>query len=281
MNRLYIEPVGGLANRMRVIASALEFKKLYECEVFCVWTEYSGLNAPFQELFEDVDGLNIIPKSKKYKKLKSTIQTNIFFRLLAKIFNKLLGFDYYIPSGDVEKLVKTNMLYDIIRNNKGAIYIQSYMIDYKWDTEHLKSIFRPIKTIMEKVESIYCKFSQYSEVVGLHIRRTDNKVAIVSSPIELFINEIEKKIKENDNVGLFLATDDKEIEYLLIKLYPGKIIVSQKNLSRNSLEGIQDAIVDMFCLSKTSMIYGSYWSSFSTVSGKISGVDCIRLQKKE
>ena len=279
MNRLFIEPLCGLANRMRVIASALEFKKQFGCEVFCIWSENSELNAPFNKLFEDVDGLNFIPKSKKMKVLLPDFHPNFIVRLLAKISNKILGFNHCIRAKDVHRLVDTNILYDIVKNNKGAIYLRSYNIDYNWDTEHFNSVFRPKRAIMERIESIYSKFSRYSEVVGLHIRRTDNAIAIANSPIELFINEIENKIKDNDNAGFFLATDDKDTEDLLQKLYPGKIIVEQKNLNRDSLEGIQDAVVDMFALSKTSMIYGSYWSSFSTISGKIGGIECIRLQK--
>jgi hypothetical protein len=284
MNHLYIEPVSGLANRMRVIASVLEFKKQFECEIYCVWGEDRGLNAKFNELFENIDGLNIIPKSKNMKKLKSPFRTNSIFRLLAKVYNKFLGFDYYIPAQEGQNLLRTkkNTLYDIIKNNNGNMYIQSNMIDDKWENAHLKSIFRPVRVIMEKVESIHSMFSQYSEVVGLHIRRTDNLKSIAYSPIELFINEIENKIKSHDNIGFFLATDDTDIEYLLLKLYSDKIIiVEQKSNTRDSLEGIQDAVVDMFSLSKTSMIYGSYWSSFSLMSGKIGSVECVSLKKSE
>lgn len=81
--QLYIEPIGGLANRMRVIASALEFKKQYGGEIFCIWNENAELNAHFSELFKDIDSLNIIPKSKKMRNLKSTLRSNFIFRKLA------------------------------------------------------------------------------------------------------------------------------------------------------------------------------------------------------
>jgi hypothetical protein len=42
-----------------------------------------------------------------------------------------------------------------------------------------------------------------------------------------------------------------------------------KELNRNSQQGITDAVVDMFCLSKTKYIYGSYWSSFSDIASVI------------
>ena len=279
---LYIEPIGGLANRMRVIASAFKLKKEFDCEIFCIWNENSELNAPFDKLFGHIEGLNIISKSKKMKKListfsaKSSWRTKSIFRLLVKIYNKRFGFDFSIHERDVRS--ERNIVYDILKNNKDvAIYVCTCHPFANWDTEDLN--FNPVKEIIEKIEFIHKQFSQYSEVIGLHIRRTDNVTAIEHSPIELFVCEIENKIRENNNVGFFLATDDKDIEYLLQKLYPNKIIVEQKNLRRDSLEGIQDAIVDMFSLSKTSMIYGSYWSSFSSMAGKISGVECVLLRK--
>lgn len=281
MNHLYIEPLGGLANRMRVIASALDLKRQFGSEIFCIWNENPELNAPFNELFEDIDDLNVIQKSKKMKKLKPTFGVNSISRLLAKMNNKLLGFDHYIRSNEVKKFVESDVLYDMIRNNKGSIYLRSHIIDYKWDTEHLKRVFRPVRSIMERVDHIYSGFGQFSKVLGLHIRRTDNEKAIANSPIELFVNQIEDEIKQDRNVGFYLATDDPDIEYLLLKFYPGKMITAQKNLRRDSLDGIQDALVDMFTLSKTSMIYGSYWSSFSAMSAKISGVDCVTLMKKD
>ncbi len=279
MNQLYIEPIGGLANRMRVITSAIEFKKKYGGEVYCIWNENSELNAPFFRLFDSVEGFHFIPKIKRFKLLRFSFRSNPVLKHLVKVYNKLLGFDYFIKAHQVAQLVDSNELYHILEKNNGSIYIESWGIDYTWDSKTLNEIFQLKKDIMNKVENNLKKFSEFAEVVGLHIRRTDNVEAIKNSPIELFINEIDTKIKENNNVGFFLATDDKDIEFLLQKLYPRKLLVYRKSLSRNSLEGIQDALVDMYTLSKTTMIYGSHFSSFSTMAGKIGGIECIRLKK--
>ena len=54
-----------------------------------------------------------------------------------------------------------------------------------------------------------------------------------------------------------------------VEQFPEEIIVYKKELSREKEEGIKDALVDMLCLSKTSRIIGSFWSSFSEVSAEI------------
>ncbi|MDR2121881.1 MAG: hypothetical protein LBP34_02035 [Flavobacteriaceae bacterium] len=44
--------------------------------------------------------------------------------------------------------------------------------------------------------------------------------------------------------------------------------ISVKVLDRNLKQGIQDAVVDMFCLANTQKIYGFYWSSYSEIAAK-------------
>jgi hypothetical protein len=279
MNKLYLEPIGGLANRMRVIMSAIEFKTKYGGEIFCIWNENSDLNAPFYELFDEIKVLNFKDQPCIMNKLRSSNQTTILKRFLSNVNNKLFGFDYCIKKHDVQQLVESEQIYEIVEKNKGSIYIESFMIDYNWEDQNINEVFRLKNTMKDKVGENSKAFAIFDEVIGLHIRRTDNIEAIKNSPIELFIEKIEEKLEENKNTGFYLATDDQDIEFLLQKLYPGKILVYNKNLSRDSLEGIQDALVDMYTLSKTAMIYGSHFSSFSTMAGKIGGIECIRLKK--
>lgn len=117
------------------------------------------------------------------------------------------------------------------------------------------------------------------QTIGIHIRQTDNFISIDNSPVELFVDKIKEEIKRNINVTFFLATDNPILEDKLIKLFGSKIMVYKKELNRNSQQGITDAVVDMFCLSKTKYIYGSYWSSFSDIASVIGGIDKIILKK--
>jgi hypothetical protein len=66
-----------------------------------------------------------------------------------------------------------------------------------------------------------------------------------------------------------LATDDAQEEKLLKNRYGSRIITHQKVLDRSSLQGIKDAMVDLYTLSATDAIWGSYWSSFSDMAATI------------
>ena len=94
------------------------------------------------------------------------------------------------------------------------------------------------------------------------------------SGLDKFISLIEENIRKNDKSTFFLATDDLETETTLKKKFNGRIITSQKaSFSRNSEEGMQNAVVDLYCLSRTKKIYGSFRSSFSQVAADISGIE--------
>ncbi|MBK0377763.1 O-fucosyltransferase family protein [Mucilaginibacter segetis] len=77
----------------------------------------------------------------------------------------------------------------------------------------------------------------------------------------------------NANVQFFLTTDDASVEHTLKEIFKERIISHPKELSRQTVLGMQDAVSDIFTLSNTNKILGSYWSSFSEVASFIRGAE--------
>lgn len=271
---IIIEPRGGLTNRMRVIASALHIQKLTSCELQCVWNQTNELNAPFDMLFEPIEGLTFI-KSGTYTKIKSSMQENCIKKLLVNIFNKLQGIGFCIKDKDLLSLSpkkEENILN--LTQKFSTIYIATCEEFGNYLSELPK--FIPIQNIRNKIIETSSRFNR--NAIGIHIRRTDNQFSIAHSPTILFINAIEREITQNNNALFFLSTDDSNLEKELIKQYDSRIIVvSQKSLSRRCIQGIQDAVVDLFCLAHTSKIYGSYWSSFSGIAAELYNIELTIL----
>ena len=105
-----------------------------------------------------------------------------------------------------------------------------------------------------------------------HIRRTDNLASIRQSPIELFYQKLDEKIKEDGKVAIYLATDSEEVKREMKERYGDRIFCSGKKADRGSLEGIREGITDMYTLARTQKIYGSFQSSFSDMAAQIGGV---------
>lgn len=272
---IIIEPFGGLANRMRVIASGLWLQEKTGCKLICLWSENSALKAPFDLLFQNIDGLVVQQRPKKYKYLKSTKQKTKLKQIISKFINKLLGVDYYIREQDCLNLNWIKEMDVFYLHEHGTIYIKTCE---EFGDNYLQfRRFKPVDEILNKIVTVEKQFGR--NTIGLHIRRTDNIESINSSPLELFIKRIITETNKNKDIEFYLSTDDMDVEQELVAKFGERIIVNQKEFSRLTVKGMQDAVVDMFCLSKTSIIYGSYWSSFSDIASRIGNIDFLAVKQ--
>ena len=70
----------------------------------------------------------------------------------------------------------------------------------------------------------------------------------------------------------YLATDSRDVKDIFKYLFGPSIITSDPDYSRNNEIGIKDALFEMFMLSKSQKIYGSYWSSFAENAASIGNI---------
>ncbi|RYE14015.1 MAG: hypothetical protein EOP45_20290 [Sphingobacteriaceae bacterium] len=110
------------------------------------------------------------------------------------------------------------------------------------------------------------------KTIGLHIRRTDHVDAIGNSPLGLFVDKIQAEILNDSSVNFYLSTDDPSTENQLKELFGERIITYEKDFSRDTPQGIKDAVLDMYGLANTTKIYGSFNSSFSDVASRIGNI---------
>jgi hypothetical protein len=83
----------------------------------------------------------------------------------------------------------------------------------------------------------------------------------------------------DETTHFFLATDDVNVELELKLIFGDRIISPPKDLSRQTVAGIQAAVVDLFVLAGTGRILGSYWSSFSEVAAWIGDIPLVVIKK--
>jgi len=273
---IIIEPFGGLANRIRVIASGLWLSNQTTQQLELLWNKNSELNCDFNKLFLPIDNLKISKKKVLYHYVKATNQSSIIKRITARLLNKFAGIDYCIKESDFSKFIWNNKL-DILKitvKNKN-VYFQT--CEEFGDNINEFSKFVPTNEIQEIIYKQVQFFNK--NTIGIHIRRSDHETSVINSPIELFVEKIKDELKDNNDANFFLATDDFETENTLKNLFGNAIITYKKELNRNLQKGIQDAVVDLFCLAKTKYIYGSYWSSFSDIAARIGGIKYITIKK--
>jgi len=269
---IVVKPEGGLCNRMRVIDSCMSVKRysLNNHTIKMIWELNPSLNCPFESLFEPIENIELVATDPCISYF--LYYKNRPVRRLRELVKKALyGFkSYNYQYFDDESLQEVAYDHNYWKNNKKDLVIKS-CIDFYSPTIKNPEIFVPVPTLQQSINKEIDKF--INPTIGIHIRRTDSVKSIANSTTEMFLKKIEASIKMDSNQLFYLATDDTKEEALIISNF-GELIITQKNkdLDRNSTKGIQDALVDLYSLSKTQQIWGSYWSSFSKTAAGLNNI---------
>jgi hypothetical protein len=271
MGNFYLHPIGGLANRLRSIVGCRVLSKYLGFNFYITWIEnekYPG----FDNAFKSTNGFNIINKS--------LIPENVIdFNPVGRQFdiNQLKSYEnismtsYGIPKPILESY-----------NEWDKLYQQTY---------HELELLNDIKERIPELPK---------ECIGVHIRRTDHLDSIERSLTEYFVDII---TRYHDKT-IFLSTDNKNVENLIINTFGDRIIVNKKlgydkdnptdiiqwgygdfrELSfKHSKEQLKlalvESVIDFHTLSKTSKIYGCVVSSFSEEAAKINNIPLIVVKR--
>ena len=215
-----------------VINSSLELAKRKNTKLLVLWYCADELNAPFESLFEPVEEFQVI----NFTSLKDL--RKLWYQLTART---------KLNNADIENNKTNGVLnQDFFDSMKLPAYIFTWEHFYQAD-EYFK-LFKPTAELQKRIDAVTKYFTE--DMVSVHIRRTDQVTSIAYSKTENFIDLMNREISENPDVKFFLATDDKEEEALLRKTFPGRIVSNEnRTLRRDSLDGMYDALLDLYCLS--------------------------------
>jgi hypothetical protein len=271
--RIVIKPYGGLANRMRSMDSALILAGILHIRPKVIWEMSFELNCSFRHLFKLPDTFDL---HEYYVNGFIKRSNDILVRNLAKIGIYLpSGFDKYLFDKEIQDLIALNYDFKNLLTSDQSVFIRTVHQFYT-NSDSFK-IFRPVDELMDVINQYSKSFTP--NTIGIHIRRTDNNLSIKYSPLEGFIDLMNMEISRYRDTLFYLATDSSDDETRLKNIFGDRIITHTKILERNTEKGIQDALIDLYCLSKTSKILGSYYSSFSEVAAQINKIQLIQVYK--
>lgn len=259
---IIIQPSGGLCNRMRVINSAYILAQKKNCKLVVLWKMCEELNCPFEELF-------LLPEELVVYNFKSNFN-------LKKLFHQFTCKQRF-QNSDIEQHKTDGILHEDFLNSLGtSVYISTWEHFYPAKDYHL---FVPTAILQDKVEKIVKKLGSHG--VGVHIRRTDNTWAIANSKSDDFSAAIGEELSKFPEAKFYLATDDAKEEERLRKEFGDAIVTNTgKTLARDSVQGMHDALIDLFCLSKTTKIFGSFYSSFTDIAADMNHIEKIVVGKQ-
>ena len=269
-NRRHITfvPVGGLANRMKGVNSAMALARKSNATLEIIWFTGWELNCPFHQLFAPIDG-NVVTV-KEATRLDYLIHDRPRRRNLyiPRIFQRFL-FDKAMYESETagHALKKSDFT---VWCNMNTHYIAAFC-DFCVEEESRKfGMFEPTKELEERIRENVNRFNVHT--IGIHIRRTDNAIAIQKSPTNLFIKRMKEEIEREDTTRFFLATDSEEEKKTLQDIFGERIITSPHKADRNSVRGMQDAVVELYTLASTVHIIGCAGSTYAKTAAEIGKV---------
>ncbi|MCH5225345.1 MAG: hypothetical protein J1D77_05065 [Muribaculaceae bacterium] len=258
--RLTVVPTGGLANRMRAIASAYALCKATNRNLKIIWQRNGELNASFSDLFKAdglVDIVEINPILFQFY-YESPRKKNLFLPQILHLFS---GRHWIYFINEKNAFMTEDYFLEVAQKEIKHINVMTcYPFYDRFDQEIVNKLFQPSLKVEKRIKEI---LKNAVPDIAIQIRRTDHTWAIENSPTSMFEKFMEKEISNNPDITIFLATDDQEIKNLFKAKYGKNIIFNPIKASRDNTEGMIDGAAELFIMSRCKKIYGSYNSSYS------------------
>lgn len=266
-------PSGGLANRMRAIASAYTLTQAVDSRLQIVWFQDWALCAPFSSIFTPTARLCLREATLKDKLLYDRARRK---NLWLPALPQWLLFEQRLHEDDIWPLMVDK--YDFASWQRGRrCYMSCYMDFYPYDSCLLHELFKPVREITDAVNRNREQLDGH-HAIGIHIRRTDHVISIQKSPTSLFIDKIKEETDQHADTKVFLATDSNDVKQELKSVFGSRIVTPDAEARRDGVEGIRGGVVDMYTLAATQKIYGSQGSTFSKMASRLGGIELWFLE---
>jgi hypothetical protein len=161
----------------------------------------------------------------------------------------------------------------------------------RWMQEAMASIemLAPHPALQGRIEEFAGRHFR-SSTIGVHIRRGDfvRRQPDVVANTNLVIREIDRRLEQSPDATVFLCTDDggpdqvtgRRVhegvrEHLRRRYGPRVIWTTPRTLDRRDPIAIEDAVVDLWLLRRTSAIVGTSSSTFSLMAALGRDVDTV------
>lgn len=194
-------------------------------------------------------------------------------------FEDIISFDFnYSHSTDIEVSKTEKYLFESnledgtpIIKNKNSFYIDVYrgfaspginIHDLYTEYKNICKLITPSNYIKNKLSVI-----ENTKILGVHIRRTDQKMSIRNSPSYLFYEKIKEYCHKYDRI--YVSSDDVNEKNIIKQKFGSKVIDHNCSSYKRDSIGSIDAIIDLFNLSNCDYILGSYGSSFSDIASNL------------
>lgn len=263
---LVVQPIGGLANRMRVLDSAMALAAETDQALWVLWTQDRDLNCRLDDLF-------VVPECVRWlHHINMTgIPGKVLYRVYRFVLNRLC--DLQLTDRTLEPIFANGGdLAAMVRGRRAAVFGCKRF----YESTPRFGLFVPVPSLQAEIDAFS---DRATAAVGVHVRRGDSDWPIRHSPTAEFIRLMEAEVRADPDTTFLVASDSPEEEERLRGAFPGRVHTRPKrSYARDDPGGIQDGLVDLYCLSKSRKLLGSFGSSFTEAASQIGGMATRRAR---
>ncbi len=271
-------PMGGLANRMRAIDSALALCRRFDRPLEIVWIrDARQINARFSDLFDP-------PGRPGVSLREATLLDRLRFAPPVWRRNAKLPLLWqFLRFGSRRRL---SVARGLALQREGvvpppfALRDRTVFLPAWWQivpTEERYAFFRPIAPLRAEIDALAGSLPP-GPVARVPVRRGDHAQAIRNSPIEAFEARMDALLATGGAASFFLATDDPGVRDRLARRYGPRLRFRDGSSDRSSADGMRGAVVDLWTLSRCSRILASAGSTFAPTAAALGAVPCETIR---
>lgn len=257
--KIDIVPYCGLGNRISVLANAIALKDATSHELTVFWDKTPDCQAWFDELFLPINGLRVERLSKFYMKSPGKEQLWLPRLLRTFVYRKCYK----------ARCIHDNDMLLTEPSTEGRIFIEGNRPFCPLpEPKKLSCCLVPVPDIQQRIDRFVARYTSFT--IGVHVRRTDHRDVIASNPLQAYVKAMHLQVEQHPDCLFYVASDDVTVKSYMRRLFPDRVItLDDLSLDRNSVRGMQDSVLELFCLAKTHLIIGSKGSTYSELAAKL------------
>lgn len=283
MIHLTLVPQGGLCNRLRAVLSAVSLieEQHVVARLRVGWSADAECAARFDQLFEPLGSPHVTIAPRRWTDRPVT-RRNLHWPALVRSLFYTAQYRNRPPTIEAlsdllpQKAATEATVPAASAAGEVRLYVSTGHAFCDYSPAYVRRL-RPLPHLQERIDALSAAFDDHT--VGIHIRRTDHTTCIAESPDALFLDAMQQVVDAAPATRFYLATDDADLKRRLTERFPGRVAVQECSGTRADLRGMEEAVVDLWTLARTSRLLGSFWSSFTDTAAEIGGIPLEIIRK--